>query len=270
MIRNDISVLRSKKLFVLDMDGTFYLGNRILEGSLGFIQTIRQSGKEFLFFTNNASRTASFYMDKLSRMGCSVQERNIVTAGDVTIRYLSENHPGKKVYLLGTQLLEESFRSGGIKLVEEASDIVVVSFDLTLTYEKVSRACKYIREGAKFIATHMDFNCPIEDGFIPDCGSICAMVTASTGVKPRFLGKPFGETVEMIMGMTGYSRDDMAIIGDRLYTDIATGVNNGVTSILVLTGETRQEDIERSQVKPDFVFPSLGDIAGVLQKKGMP
>ncbi|HOJ09793.1 MAG TPA: HAD-IIA family hydrolase [Clostridiales bacterium] len=300
----DTSLLKNKKLFILDMDGTFYLGDRILEGSLDFINKLKETGREFLFFTNNASKTPEFYIKKLQKMGCEIIKKNIATAGDVTIEYLLENYNGKKVYLVGTPLLEESFRKAGINLVldksenkfrqgseersgegsgerseeksgegseeksngktdeklDEKPDVVVVSFDLTLTYEKISRACTFIREGAVFIATHMDLNCPTEDGFIPDCGSICAMVTASTGVKPRYLGKPFEETIEMIEHITGYTKDEMVIIGDRLYTDIATGFNNGVASILVLTGETKLEDLEESQIKPDYVFPSLSSV----------
>jgi HAD superfamily hydrolase (TIGR01450 family) len=198
------------------------------------------------------------------RMGCDVSSKNIVTSGDVTIEYLLENYPLKRVYLVGTPLLEESFRKAGINLVREDADIVVVSFDLTLTYEKVSKACGFIRRGAVFIATHMDLNCPTEHGFIPDCGSICAMITASTGVKPRYLGKPFKETIDMIRRISGFKTDEIAIIGDRLYTDIAMGYKNGVTSILVLTGETKPEDVEKSDIKPDFIFPSLGCLAKVL------
>ena len=264
MTDRDVTRLKSKKLFVLDMDGTFYLGNRLLGGSLEFIAKLREMGKEFLFFTNNASKSPEFYMNKLAAMGCPIERRNIATAGDVTGRYLTENHAGKRVYLVGTGLLEESFRHLGINLVSGSPDIVVVSFDLTLTYDKISRACRFIRDGALFLATHMDFNCPTEDGFIPDCGSICALVTASTGVKPRYFGKPFSETVDMITSITGFDKKDMVVIGDRLYTDIAMGFNNGVASALVLSGETKPEDVENSEIKPDFVFNALGSIIEYL------
>lgn len=143
-------------------------------------------------------------------------------------------------------------------------DVVVVSFDTSLTYEKIERACTFIREGAHFIATHPDLNCPTEDGFIPDCGAMCAMVTASTGVEPRYLGKPFKETVDMIKLITGRGNDEIAFVGDRLYTDIAIGVNNGITSILVLTGETSLADVERSPIKPDFIFDSLFALGQIL------
>ena len=176
-------------LFVLDMDGTFYLGDRLIEGSLEFIEKVKKAGKRFVFFTNNSSRIPSFYQQKLERMGCLVTTREVITSGDVTINWLQATHPGKKVYLVGTPLLEQSFREGGICLVEEAPDIVVVGFDTTLTYEKLEKACTFIRRGALFIATHLDINCPTEDGFIPDCGAMCALITKSTGVEPRYLGK---------------------------------------------------------------------------------
>lgn len=257
-------ILRAKKLFVLDMDGTFYLGNTIIDGSLDFIDKLRETGRSFVFFTNNASRAPEFYIRKLKAMGCEISRGNIITSGDVTIAFLRESFPGRGVMLVGTPDLERSFEEAGISLVQDRPGAVVVSFDTTLTYEKVSNACRHIRQGAPFIATHMDLNCPTEDGFIPDCGSICAMITASTGVKPRYLGKPFKETFDMIHRLTGFEKREMAIIGDRLYTDIAAGVQNGVTGVLVLSGETKREDLERSEIKPDFVFGRLADIVGMI------
>jgi len=259
-----LAALKQKQLFVLDMDGTFYLGNKLIEGSLDFLDKLNKTGREFLFFTNNSSRTSAFYQKKLAGMGCYVEEKKIVTSGDVTIKYLNEKYPDSGVYLVGTELLRESFIKGGVRLVEENPDVVVMSFDTTLTYEKITQACTFIRNGARFLATHMDLNCPTEDGFIPDCGAMCAMIEASTGVKPKYLGKPFIETVDMIKLITGRNNDEIAFVGDRLYTDIATAVNNGITGILVLSGETSPEDVEKSAVKPDFIFDSLGAISRVL------
>ena len=260
----DLNFLRSIKLFILDMDGTFYLGNRLIEGSLDFLEKLSSQGKKFLFFTNNSSRTAAFYKKKLAGMGCFVKENEVVTSGDVTIKFLKENYPGSGVYLVGTELLRESFRKVGIRLTAENPEIVVLSFDTTLTYEKIERACTFIRNGSLFLATHLDYNCPTEDGFIPDCGSMCAMVEASTGVKPRFLGKLFRETADMIKLITGLNNDEMAFVGDRLYTDIAAGVSNGITGILVLTGETGLEEVEKSEIRPDYIFESLAALGKAL------
>lgn len=256
--------LEDIKLFVLDMDGTFYLGDRLIEGSLSFLEKLAATGRKFLFFTNNASRNGAFYVRKLAGMGCHVEDKDIITAGDVTIAFLNENHPGTKVYLVGTEFLRESFIKGGIDLVEDNPDIVVFSFDTTLTYEKIFKACTFIRNGALFIATHPDLNCPTEDGFLPDCGSMCAMIEASTGVKPRYLGKPYHETADIIRLVTGRKDNEIAFVGDRLYTDIATGVNNGMAGILVLTGETKLEDVEGSDVKPDFIFENLEALGRAL------
>lgn len=260
----DISILKEIKLFVLDMDGTFYLGESLIDGSLEFIEKLKKTGRKFLFFTNNSSKAPVFYRSKLSRLGCEIDEKDVVTSGDVTINYLKENRPSANIYLVGTKLLRESFMKAGLTLVDHNPDIVVVGFDTTLDYEKVSKACRYIRNGAEFIATHPDFNCPVEDGFIPDCGAICAMITASTGVKPRYMGKPFKETIDTILELTGLDKTEIAFVGDRMYTDIAIGANNRVTSVLVLSGETKVKDIELSDIKPDFVFPSLAHLKNVL------
>ena len=260
----NLDVLKGKKLFVLDMDGTFYLGDRLIEGSLGFLEKLKATGRDFLFFTNNSSKNSAFYKKKLAGMDCFVEENRVVTSGDVTIKYLKENYPEAGVYLVGTKLLEESFEKSGIRLVENKPEIVVLGFDMTLTYEKLSKACTFIRNGALFLATHRDLNCPTEDGFIPDCGAMCALIEASTGVKPRYLGKPCRETVDMIKIITGMKDEELAFVGDRLYTDIATGVNNGITGILVLTGETELKDIESSEVKPDYIFESLAALGETL------
>jgi HAD superfamily hydrolase (TIGR01450 family) len=183
----------------------------------------------------------------------------------VTIAYLNKYHKGENVFLLGTKALEDSFIQGGINLSDDAK-IVVVGFDMTLTYEKLEKACTLIRNGAKFYSTHPDINCPTKDGFIPDSGAICAAIELSTGVKPRYFGKPNAETVEMLEEKSGLSRDNICMVGDRLYTDIALGKKHGVTSVLVLSGETQPEDVDAASIpeKPDFVFPSLDEVDKVM------
>ena len=260
-----MELLKRTRLFVLDMDGTFYLGERILPGAAEFLQAVKAAGKEYLFFTNNSSRSPRDYMAKLERMGCPITRDEIMTSGDVTIRYLLTHCPDKTVYLVGTPPLVESFTEAGIRLVDEKPDLVVIGFDTTLTYEKLSKACTFIREGAAFLATHLDINCPSEFGFIPDCGSFCAAISLSTGKQPKYLGKPFAETVEMVLDKTGYSAAEVAFVGDRLYTDVATGVKNGAAGVLVLTGETHPEDVAGSDVQPDAIFASLGEMGQALR-----
>ena len=254
-------MLEDKKLYIFDMDGTIYLGERALSFALSYIQDLRSRGKRILFFTNNASRSPEFYLQRLTRMGFAPTREEILTAGDVTIRFLQTERPGKRVYLLGTELLAGSFRKAGIELSDEA-EIVVTSFDTELTYAKLERACTLIRGGAEFLCTHPDFNCPTEDGFIPDSGAIAAAVTASTGVKPRFFGKPYRDAAEMILAYTGCMASEACIFGDRLYTDIALGKNAGITAVLVLSGETRREDLANASAEqqPDLVIDSIADL----------
>ena len=260
-----IEIIKSKTLFIFDMDGTVYLGGRPFEFAKRFISNLKKSGKRVLFFTNNASHTDSFYINKLVEMGFEVESNEIMTSGDVTAEYLKRHRKGKSVYLLGVQELIDDFSNKGIDLVDgktEKTDIVVTSFDTTLTYKKLDNACRLIRNGAEFLSTHPDFNCPTETGFIPDSGAITAFITASTGKTPTYFGKPYRETIEMISEATGVDRNDMCIFGDRLYTDIALGKKFGVTSVLVLSGETQPSDVEAANDddKPDFVFASLDDL----------
>ncbi|WP_026489816.1 HAD-IIA family hydrolase [Butyrivibrio sp. XBB1001] len=272
-------ILNETELFVLDMDGTFYLDNDILDGALDFLESVKNAGKDFIFFTNNSSTSPALYIEKLKRMNCHINRDKIMTSGDVMIRFLDTNYKGKSVYLLGTPALQESFEEAGINLFKpEVSekegfvpcdtanipDIVVVGFDKTLTYEKLTNACTYIRKGALFLATHLDINCPMKGGFIPDCGAMCAAMTLSTGKEPKYVGKPFKETVDMVASFTGVAKEKITFVGDRLYTDVATGVKNGAKGVLVLTGEATLRDIETSDVKPDAVFEGIKEMGEIL------
>ncbi len=268
-INPDTSVLLKKDLYIFDMDGTIYLGYNVFPFAIRFINNLRASGRRVLFFTNNASHTTEFYMKKLTRLGFSPGEGEIMTSGDVTIEFLKRHRAGKSVYLVGTDELVESFRDAGINMLtgdEERADIVITSFDTSMTYHKMDCACRLIRGGAEYLSTHPDFNCPTETGFIPDSGAIAAFVTASTGKVPTYFGKPYRETVEMIGEATGVPLDRMCIFGDRLYTDIALGKKHGVTAVLVYSGETTREDVERASdaEKPDFAFPSLDEVDAVM------
>ena len=259
-------LLKNVELFVLDMDGTFYLGEHILQGALDFLEDVRRSGKKYIFFTNNSSRAPEDYIRKLAGMNCFIDRQQSMTSGDVTIEYIKKCYSGKTVYLLGTEALTQSFLDAGIRLTEDQPDLVVVGFDTTLNYEKLEKACTYIRQGAVFLATHLDINCPVENGFLPDCGAICKTISLSTGVKPKYLGKPYPETVQMIREKTKVKKKNMAFVGDRIYTDVATGVKNGAAGILVLTGETTKEMLKKSRIKPDAVYQSIGEIGKALEK----
>lgn len=263
-MEQNAALLQKIRLFVLDLDGTVSLGDRLLPGAAEMIARARALGRRILFFTNNTSRSPLEYVERLNRMGLAVTRADILTAGDVTVHYLRQRHPDARVFLLGVPALRESFAAGGIRLVEEDPDLVVAGFDKTLTYERLEKACVFLRRGAGFLATHPDINCPTEAEPIPDCGAICAAITASTGRAPRCLGKPAAETVELVEAVSGLRRESIAFVGDRLYTDVACGIRNGALGILVMTGETTPDMLAESRFSPDAVFPSLGAMAPLL------
>ena len=265
----DTAAISEKKLYIFDMDGTIYLGGNVFDFAIKFINDLRANGKRVMIVTNNASHTDPFYMEKLTRLGFSPTRDEIMTSGDVTKVYLKRHRAGKSVYLVGTDELVEDFKNDGINIVSgdsESVDIVITSFDTSLTYKKMDDACRLVRNGAEYLSTHPDFNCPTETGFIPDSGAIAAFVTASTGKKPTYFGKPYVETLEMICEATGLDKSEMCLFGDRLYTDIALGARNGVMSVLVLTGETTAEDVDSAEKdeQPTYVFGSLDDVDQVM------
>ncbi len=258
-------ILPQIRCFALDMDGTVYLGEQWIDGALDFLHRIEETGRSYVFVTNNSSKNAAVYVDKLHRMGLDVGEDRIVTSGQATIWYLQNHFPGKKVFLLGNPLLQEEFAQAGILLEEEHPDVVVTAFDTSLDYRKMCRVCDHVRAGLPYLATHPDYNCPTETGFIPDAGAIHAFIHASAYRYPdRIIGKPNGDIVEYLTSRVNVKREETAMVGDRLYTDIAAGRNNGLKSILVLSGEASMEDVRRSEVLPDMIFDSVKEIAQQL------
>ncbi len=263
-----MGALSCKQLFIFDLDGTVYLGARPFDFAVRYVNRLRETGRRVLFFTNNASHGTSFYYTKLATLGFAPRSGEIMTSGDVTIEFLRRHREGASVYLLGTSDLRRDFRARGIRLVTDddvergvRADIVVSSFDTELTYARLTNAALQIRAGAEFLSTHPDAVCPTENGFIPDSGAIASALTTATGVTPRYFGKPYAETAAMILEVTGYDRGDVCVFGDRVYTDIALGKKNGITSCLVLTGETTRAmlaDVPPSSM-PDLIYPSLSE-----------
>lgn len=258
------------KCFILDMDGTIYLGNEIIDGAIEFINTIKSMGKEYIFLTNNSSKNRRVYKEKLDRLGFDIDEERIFTSGEATTIYLNSIKSNSKVFLLGTEYLKEEFLNAGFNITdryENNINFVVLGFDTTLTYNKLWVACDLIREGVTYIATHPDKNCPLENGkYMPDTGAIIELLYSSTGKKPYIIGKPNKEIINSICKKYSVNKRDMAIVGDRLYTDIKTGENSGISSILVLSGETTIEQYNESKIKADFVYKSVKEINEELLK----
>ena len=253
------------KCCLLDMDGTFYLGDKLIEGSLDFLEALKRTGRTARFLTNNSSKSASVYKKKLEKMGVPEEYRDVMSSGHATVHYCQKAFPGKKCYLLGNPMLTEEMVSMGLDIVEDDPDYVIVAFDTTLDYAKMCKVCDYIREGKPYIATHPDFNCPTETGFIPDMGAIMAFIEASTGRKADVIvGKPHKGIVDEALLRTGFGLEEMAMVGDRLYTDVATGVRHGMQGILVLSGEATMDDVATSDVQPDLIFGKLADMIPYL------
>jgi len=254
------------KCFLLDMDGTFNLGDKIIEGSLHFIDTLDELGLDYLFLTNNSSKHRSLYAEKITRLGLPIPEEKVFTSGEATALYLAREHPSASVYVVGTPALEEEFRQHGFQLQENDPELTVLGFDTTLTYQKLWKLCNFVRAGLPYIATHPDFNCPIETGYMPDIGAMIAFVRASTGREPDLVvGKPNRMIVDAVSRKYGFSIDEMAMVGDRLYTDIALGQSSGITTCLVLSGETHTEDLVDSPFQPTYTFANLGALAHWLK-----
>ncbi|MFN2144616.1 MAG: HAD-IIA family hydrolase, partial [Anaerolineales bacterium] len=214
--------LRLAKCFLFDMDGTVYLGGRLLPGAAELFAYLDQIGLPYYFLTNNSSRSRADYVAKLEKLGLPTPPEKIFTSGEATAIYLSKQHPGARIYLVGTPSLEAEFDRFGFELTEEDPQVVVLGFDTTLTYQKLVRLCDFVRAGLPYIATHPDINCPVEGGFIPDIGAVMALVEASTGrAADVIVGKPHAPIVEAVVEKTGFAAEEIVMVGDRLYTDIA-------------------------------------------------
>lgn len=258
-------IIKNIECFALDMDGTIYLGEQWIDGARDFLGAVEKSGRNYLFLTNNSSKNSQAYVEKLGRMGLDLDGSRIVTSGQATIAYLKKNFPGKRVFLLGNELLAEEFETEGIMLDEQAPEVVVVGFDTSLTYTKMCRVCDLVREGLPYISTHPDYNCPTETGFIPDAGAIHAFIHASSFRYPDYIvGKPNGEIMDYLARRAGVEKKYIAMVGDRLYTDVAAGVNNGCIGILVLSGEAGMKDVNKSKIIPDLIFESVKEMIPLL------
>lgn len=251
------------RAFLMDMDGTVYLGRRLLAGAKGFFRLLDRRGIPYLFFTNNSSADRTLYRDKLRRMGLGVTAGQIITSGEATALYLTTRTPYRRIFVLGTPSLEQEFRDAGLTLADRNVDAVVLGFDKTLTYAKLERACHLLCNGAGYVATHPDLVCPTEHGPIPDTGSMIALLHKATGRKPVVVGKPQPRMVAMALQKLGphIKRRGVAIVGDRLYTDMRMGRRAKLTTILVLSGEAKKADLRKSPDKPDYVFESIRELA---------
>lgn len=258
--------IKNIKLFLLDMDGTIYLDNELFDGSLDFINLLKEKNINYIFLTNNSSKNQQDYLNKLNNLNIPAKLSNIFTSGNAMGLYLNNNYPKKRIYLVGTKSLHDELLKYNINLVEENPDVVVVGFDRELTYKKLEIACEAIDKGAIFLATNCDLVCPIKDKrYIPDCGSMCKMITNATGVEPTYIGKPSPDMIYILSKELNIPTNEIAMVGDRVYTDIAAGYNANCFTICVLSGESTMDTINNSNIKPDLILDSVKDIIDLIK-----
>lgn len=257
--------LKHIKHFALDMDGTIYLDETWVDGACDFLAKITETGRSYCFMTNNSSKSAVSYLQKLQRMGLEVSPTQLVTSGHATIAYLNEHHAGQRVYLFGNDVLAEEFSDAGIPLTDTDPEVVVTAFDTGFDYQKLCKLCDFIRAGLPYIGTHPDYNCPTKTGFVPDIGALHAYVQASTGRTPdKIIGKPHKEIIHYTLAQMGAAPYETAVVGDRLYTDVKAGVTNGLCGIFVLSGEAQLCDLPASDVHPHLIFTSVKEMIPYL------
>lgn len=276
MIRDHFGVeadLRNKRLWLFDMDGTIYKEETLFDGALNLLSQIKECGGRYVFITNNSSKSVTEYIQKVNRLGIAAGTDNFFTSGQATIVWLEKEKPGVKVYCQGTKSLVAELKAAGIDVTEnvEPVGVVLVGFDMELTTAKLRNTCEILStQDVTYIATNPDWVCPVAFGFIPDCGSICGMIKNATGKWPAFIGKPEPAMVNIVREKFGCSAEETVVVGDRLYTDVATGLNAGVTAICVLTGEAVVDEIENGDIKPTYTFSSVREVYSVLKEQVEP
>lgn len=261
--------IEKMKLYLFDMDGTLYLGSRLYDFTIELLQEIRRTGGKYLFITNNSSKSVVDYVKKLAKFGIEATREDFMTSSQATAYYLHKHHEGQRLYVCGTESLKEELRSEGFTVTTNIDEVdcIVMGFDTELTFQKLHDVSYLLltRPELPYIATNPDLVCPTEFGSVPDCGSVCGMIYNATGKKPIVIGKPSSLMPELAMDKLGVSKEETCVVGDRIYTDVKSGLNAGCVGILVMSGETTYEILEQSPDKPHLVLESAREILDVLK-----
>lgn len=266
---NSLDLLNNKKLFLFDMDGTIYKDNNLFDGVIELLNLIKNNNGNYVFITNNSSKSVQDYINKLRKLGIDVDYDNFLTSTQATILYLKQNYKDDLIYGMGTNSFINELKDSNINVTEELCEnikLVLISYDIELNYKKLMNACYLLTNDIDYVATNPDLVCPTSFGFVPDCGSIAQMIYTSTKKMPKFIGKPEPTMIELAIEKFGVSKDETVVIGDRLYTDIASGINADVLSVCVLTGEATIDSIINEEIKPDLTLNSIKDIFQYLNK----
>ena len=267
MERNEI--LRSKKLYLFDMDGTLYLGSRLYDFTLELLDTLKKTGRSYLFMTNNSSKSVEDYVKKLGKLGIAATRDEFMTSSQATAFYLHKHHEGKTLYVCGTESLKEELRMEGFTVTTDVNETecIVMGFDTELTFQKLHDVSYMLltRPDLPYIATNPDYVCPTEFGSVPDCGSVCDMIYNATKKRPVVIGKPSPLMPELAMEKMGVSKFVNDTATTEIYTDVKSGLNAGITGILVLSGETTREILDASEDKPHLVLEDASEILAALK-----
>ena len=252
------------KLFLFDMDGTLYLGDHLYDFTIELLEKLKKTGRKYLFMTNNSSKSVEDYVKKLAKLGISATRDDFITSSQATAYYLHKHHEGQKLYVCGTESLKQELRSEGFTVTTDISETecIVMGFDTELTFQKLHDVSYLLltRPEIPYIATNPDLVCPTEFGSVPDCGSVCGMISNATGKRPTVIGKPSPLMPELAMDRWDFGKDETCVVGDRIYTDVKSGLNAGITGILVMSGETTPEILAASEDKPHLVLKDAGEI----------
>jgi HAD superfamily hydrolase (TIGR01450 family) len=256
--------IQKKKLFLLDIDGTISLGNVLIEGTMNFIDYVNKEKGKYIFITNNSTKSIEDYVIKFTKMGIPVDESNFLTSSYATAIYLKKIYGEQLIFLVGTSSFRMELENFGIRITEQLDKEIVASvvgFDNELNYKKITNICQLLQtRKIDYVATNPDLVCPVPFGYIPDCGAICDMIGKAVNRDPYYVGKPNSTMVDLAIERSGFSREETIVIGDRLYTDIACGINAGVDTVLVFTGEAKLEDLETTAFRPTYYCDSMKDI----------
>lgn len=253
--------LQAKKAFICDMDGVLYHGNRLLPGAVEFVDWLHREGKSYLFLTNSSERTPRELREKLKRMGIDIPEEHFYTSALATAQFLASQKPGGSAFVIGQAGIISALYDAGYSMNDVDPDYVVVGETAEYNYPKIVRAVRHVQNGAKLIGTNPDVTGPVEGGLVPATGALMAPIELTTGAKAYFVGKPNPLMMRQALKQLGCRREETAIVGDRMDTDIIAGIESEIATILVLSGVTSEADIRRFAYRPDWILPGIGDLA---------
>lgn len=264
----DTAALKNKKLFLFDMDGTIYLENNLFDGIIRLIDKIVENGGRYVFITNNSSKSVKDYVKKVKKLGITnATKDNFLTSLQSAAELLKEKYKNELIYCQGTRSFVKALKKAGLNVTEKydkRSKVVLVGFDDELTMAKLRNTCKTLtKNNPDYYATNPDWSCNADFGYVPDCGSMCFGIEKATGRKPIFIGKPQPAMIYTAMKKFGCTKEETVVVGDRIYTDIASGYNAGVDTVLVLCGEATVKDIEESEIKPTYVLKETKQLLGI-------